>query len=73
MEDKNLKLHTGDLDPDPVTEKETEPVTLPGIASQCGKDEYLVKTIEWKDKTIRIITQNGKKKKKYPPLNLHNV
>lgn len=64
MEDKNFKLYTGDLDPDPVTE--TEPVTLTGIASQCGKDEYLVKTIEWKDKTIRIITQNGKKKK-YPP------
>ncbi|GAA5814808.1 hypothetical protein MFLAVUS_008311 [Mucor flavus] len=56
MEDKNFKLYTGDLDPDPVTE--TEPVTLTGIASQCGKDEYLVKTIEWKDKTIRIITQN---------------
>ncbi|GAA5800016.1 hypothetical protein HPULCUR_005437 [Helicostylum pulchrum] len=56
MEDNNLKLDTVDLNRDPITE--TEPVTLPDIVSQCGEDEYLVKTIEWKEKTIRIITQN---------------
>lgn len=36
------------------------PITLPNIISQCNKDEYLVKTIDWKDKKVRIITQNGK-------------
>jgi hypothetical protein len=36
-------------------------VDIPSIPSQCEKDEYLIKTIDWKDKKIQIITQNGKK------------
>lgn len=30
------------------------------ISPPPGKDEYLVKTIDWKNKNARIITQNGK-------------
>jgi ATPase subunit of ABC transporter with duplicated ATPase domains len=43
----------------PAKEEEEEPITLPNIISQCNKDEYLVKTIDWQDKKVRIITQNG--------------
>jgi hypothetical protein len=34
-------------------------VSVPNITVQCEKDEYLVKTIDWKSKKVRIITQNG--------------
>lgn len=36
-------------------------LSLPDALEQCAKDEYLVKTIDWKNKKVRIITQNGKK------------
>ncbi|KAL7318615.1 hypothetical protein PS15m_001836 [Mucor circinelloides] len=42
--------------------KETQPdasfVNVPDVVAQCDKDEYLVKTIDWRDKQVRIITQN---------------
>ncbi|KAI9483456.1 MAG: hypothetical protein EXX96DRAFT_479020 [Benjaminiella poitrasii] len=31
---------------------------MPTLIPQCEKDEYLVKTIEWRNKKVRIITQN---------------
>lgn len=34
-------------------------VNVPDVTVQCEKDEYLVKTIDWKNKKVRIITQNG--------------
>lgn len=42
-------------------EEEVQPLDF---VVQCDKDEYLVKTIDWKEKKVRIITQNGKKNKK---------
>lgn len=33
--------------------------SVPNVVAQCDKDEYLVKTIDWKGKSVRIITQNG--------------
>lgn len=33
------------------------------LLTQCEKDEYLVKTIDWKDRKIQIITQNGKRER----------
>ncbi|KAF1798927.1 hypothetical protein FB192DRAFT_1394037 [Mucor lusitanicus] len=32
--------------------------SVPNVVAQCDKDEYLVKTIDWKGKSVRIITQN---------------
>ncbi|KAI9339854.1 hypothetical protein BD770DRAFT_399956 [Pilaira anomala] len=59
MEDIDSKLKAIDLNKDASIEQETTaPVTLPNIASQCGEDEYLVKTIDFKGQTVRIITQN---------------
>ena len=46
-------------DKEQVSKDTLPPITLPNVASQCQKDEYLVKTVDWKDKKIRIITQNG--------------
>lgn len=46
----------------PVTEeKQSVPAfeSVPDAVAQCDKDEYLVKTIDWKGKKVRIITQNG--------------
>lgn len=34
-------------------------INVPDVTVQCEKDEYLVKTIDWKNKKVRIITQNG--------------
>ncbi|EPB90420.1 hypothetical protein HMPREF1544_02786 [Mucor circinelloides 1006PhL] len=43
-------------------EKEAQPnssfMNAPDVVSQCDKNEYLVKTIDWRDKQVRIITQN---------------
>jgi hypothetical protein len=41
-----------------ITQEEI-PISLPDALDQCAKDEYLVKTIDWKRKKVRIITQNG--------------
>lgn len=50
-----------DITPTTTTEQEI-PTTIPDTLEQYGKDEYLVKTIDWKNRKVRIITQNGKTK-----------
>lgn len=55
---ENLNINK-DSDKEQVSKDTLPPITLPNVVSQCQKDEYLVKTVDWKDKKIRIITQNG--------------
>lgn len=55
---ENLNINK-DSDKEQVSKDTLPPITLPNVVSQCQKDEYLVKTVDWKDNKIRIITQNG--------------
>lgn len=41
------------------TQSDSSCMNVPDVVAQCDKNEYLVKTIDWKDKQVRIITQNG--------------
>ncbi|GAN00822.1 protein FAM63B [Mucor ambiguus] len=65
MEQKEASSSTSNLGLQTVSEpatREQQPApafeNVPDGVAQCDKDEYLVKTIDWRDKKVRIITQN---------------